>query len=127
MLLAVVHGPLYLLEPYTKQQDQIVEIALRISYSVTFGVLEPLILFKVFPEYRTEFYNFFLRYSHNTKRTWQSAEDPPDSKNIGGEGLDFGSWYSSAGNIIGEAGLPYEMNADKQKSVSFYYNEMEKV
>ncbi|CAD5219084.1 unnamed protein product [Bursaphelenchus okinawaensis] len=128
MLLAVVHFPLYVLSSHINRQDPILEILLRIAYAVMFGLLEPITLFKLFPEYRTEFYSFFLRYSHNTKRTWQSAEDPPESKeDVGKEGLDFGSWYSSAGNIIGEAGVPYEMNADKQKSVSFYYNEMEKV
>lgn len=49
-----------------------------------------------------------------------------DDKTVGDVGLNFGSWYSTAGNIIGEAGVPYEMNADKQKSISFYCNEMEK-
>jgi hypothetical protein len=36
-------------------------------------------------------------------------------------GLDFGSWYSSGGNIVGECGIPYEMDADKQRSISFYH------
>jgi hypothetical protein len=34
-----------------------------------------------------------------------NLEDPPvESKTAG---IDFGSWYSSGGNIIGECGVPY--------------------
>lgn len=32
----------------------------------------------------------------------------------------FGSWYSSAGNIIGEAGLPLPDSSNKERSISFY-------
>ena len=47
------------------------------------------------------------------------------SKSREGNHDDFGSWYSSTGNVIGEAGVPYargELDADKQKSVSFFYD-----
>jgi hypothetical protein len=45
------------------------------------------------------------------------SDDPPaEDKAVGNIGLDFGSWYSSAGNIVGECGVPYEFNAEKQRS-----------
>lgn len=51
-------------------------------------------------------------------------DDPPLPKHVGAVGLEFGSWYSTTGNIIGEAGVPYEVDADKQRSVSYYYSEV---
>lgn len=99
------------------------------------GVIQPMILLKLFPDYRMEIKKFFCRNLNNNKRTWQSAGDnfilfhnkhflgdPPVAFNVSSQvdGLDFGSWYSSAGNIVGEFGIPYEINADKQRSVSFY-------
>ena len=59
------------------------------------------------------------------KRTWQSADDPPvPNRSMGNSGWDmFGSFYTTAGNIIGEAGVPMELNAEVQRSVSFYYKD----
>jgi hypothetical protein len=59
------------------------------------------------------------------KRNWQSADDPPaPNKSVGTSGWDiFGSFHSMTGNIVGEAGIPLELNADIQRSVSFYYKE----
>lgn len=52
-------------------------------------------------------------------------DDPPVNKHHESSDPVFGSWYSTGGNIVGEAGIPAAYDADKQKSVSFYYNEME--
>ncbi|KAL3090082.1 hypothetical protein niasHS_006534 [Heterodera schachtii] len=59
------------------------------------------------------------------KRTWQSADDPPlPNRSAATSGWDlFGSFHSTTGNIIGDAGIPMELNADKQRSVSFYYKD----
>jgi len=43
---------------------------------------------------------------------------------VGTSGWDiFGSFHSTTGNIIGDAGIPMELNADVQRSVSFYYKD----
>lgn len=73
MMLFVVHFPLYVMRKEVQLHDPTVEVILRITYATFMGLTEPIVLIKFFPEYRTEFLNFFLRYSQNTKRTWQSA------------------------------------------------------
>lgn len=53
----------------------------------------------------------------------EHLDDPPDE---GGsvhhaDHLREGSWISTTGNIIGEAGVPIELNAHEQRSISFFY------
>lgn len=51
------------------------------------------------------------------------SDDPPaevEHKDRFGDENPFGSWYSSAGNVTGEAGLPI----GNERSVSFYYDKM---
>ncbi|KAI6176128.1 hypothetical protein M3Y97_00764900 [Aphelenchoides bicaudatus] len=118
-----IHSPVWFLKPKLDGAD---EICLRMFYAGVMAIVQPLILLKLFPDYLSEIRKFF--FNHSNKRNWQSAEDPPteNDKKIGG--LDFGSWYSTGGNILGEAGVPYviELDAERQKSISFYYNEMER-
>ncbi|KAI1729905.1 Serpentine Receptor, class TX [Ditylenchus destructor] len=106
--------------PGREFRDGSKEIALRVSQAVFLGLLQPLNNLFVLPRFRSQLLEFCGAKEH--ARTWQSADDPPAMKTIEGkDGLYFGSWYSTAGNIIGEAGVPYELDAEKQRSVSFFY------
>lgn len=66
-----IHVPVWLFcRPKLESSD---EICIRMFYAAVMGILQPIILFKLFPDYWIEMKNFFSKYSHNAKRTWQSA------------------------------------------------------
>ncbi|VDL67615.1 unnamed protein product [Nippostrongylus brasiliensis] len=85
-------------------------------------VLQPLWYVLVMPEFISNTRMVFNQYGHSTERKWQSADDPPqdvyEHKDRFGDGNPFGSWYSSAGNVNGEAGIP----TGNERSISFYYD-----
>lgn len=66
-----IHLPIWIFfRPKVETSD---EVCLRMFYAGIMGVIQPIILLKLFPDYWIEMKNFFLKYSQNTKRTWQSA------------------------------------------------------
>lgn len=112
-------------EQLQNQKINGIEYIIRFSQGVAYGIIQPGPSILLLPKYYEALKVFWNKYAHNTKRNWESADDPPVNKNQNSSDPVFGSWYSSAGNICGEAGVPVEFNADKQRSISFYYNEME--
>uniref|UniRef100_A0A914I414 Uncharacterized protein n=1 Tax=Globodera rostochiensis TaxID=31243 RepID=A0A914I414_GLORO len=84
---------------------------------------QPLLDVLLLPEFLKKIGDFFNL--TELKRTWQSADDPPvPNRSVATSGWDmFGSFHSHTGNIIGEAGLPMQLNASVQRSVSFYYKD----
>ncbi|KAI6221213.1 Srtx-1 [Aphelenchoides besseyi] len=124
LMALAAHLPIWILR--NPRLNEIDEILLRMVLASVLSLLQPIGVMWLFPEYLAEMRKFFAKYSHGTKRTWQSADDPPtDQKSFKQAGLDFGSFYSSGGNVIGEFGVPFEvtMDASKQRSISFYYQE----
>jgi hypothetical protein len=49
------------------------EICLRMIYAGVIGLIQPIFLLKLFPDYWCETKKLFCKYSQNTKRNWQSA------------------------------------------------------
>lgn len=99
------------------------DVLVRIPLYTVVCVLQPLWYVMVMPEFCNNAGLLFNQYGHNTERKWQSADDPPaevEHKDRFGDENPFGSWYSSAGNVTGEAGLPI----GNERSVSFYYDKM---
>lgn len=93
------------------------EIIARLLHGFGVCVCQPAIYYVVCSSFAGGVSIFFRRYSHNTKRQWQSASDPPKARGV--NEVCSGSWYSSAGNIIGEAGLPIESSREERK-VCYY-------
>uniref|UniRef100_A0A0K0ESI0 G-protein coupled receptors family 2 profile 2 domain-containing protein n=1 Tax=Strongyloides stercoralis TaxID=6248 RepID=A0A0K0ESI0_STRER len=77
--------------------------------------------------YKKAFIKTFQKYIKDNTRTWQSADDPPVNFINNGSRNSFssmfGSWYSTTGNIIGEAGVPKIDEYYKNISISFYCEE----
>ncbi|KHN84098.1 hypothetical protein Tcan_16920 [Toxocara canis] len=98
------------------------DVISRIIYGISVCICQPAIYFAVLGIFREDVIFLLKRYSHNTKRQWVSADDPPVEvdHDIAGTATQFGSWYSSAGNIIGEAGMPSAESSNKERSISFY-------
>ncbi|KIH48570.1 hypothetical protein ANCDUO_21359, partial [Ancylostoma duodenale] len=109
-----------------------------IPYYTIVGVLQPFWYVLAMPEFTNSMSLLFNQYGHNTDRKWQSAgtnaclqpcctdkpprasDDPPhnaEHTDPHGDSNPFGSWYSAAGNVTGEAGLP----VGNERSISFYY------
>ncbi|KAK0400157.1 hypothetical protein QR680_003381 [Steinernema hermaphroditum] len=117
-----VHLPMMAISSFSAQNEearQTQDFLLRLSQAILVGILQPGVYLIVSPSFFTSAQIIFNRYSYNTKRTWQSYHDPPEEKHEGDE-PHFGSWYNTAGNITGEAGVPYELDADVERSISFY-------
>ncbi|CEF59495.1 GPCR, family 2, secretin-like-containing protein [Strongyloides ratti] len=77
-------------------------------------------------KYKKAFTKTFQKYIKDNTRTWQSADDPPINfmnKSRNSFSSMFGSWYSTTGNIIGEAGVPKVDEYHKNISISFYCEE----
>jgi carbon starvation protein CstA len=53
--------------------ENVDEVYLRMIFAGIMGILQPIGLFFIFPEYFVEIKKFFSKYSQNTKRNWQSA------------------------------------------------------
>ncbi|KAF7637928.1 hypothetical protein Mgra_00002631 [Meloidogyne graminicola] len=102
------------------EQKFLQEILIRIWQSLLIGLLEPILDIIFIPQFPAEIFSFFNL--NKMKRTWQSVDDPPRQNQIvGSSGFDiFGSFHSITGNIIGEAGIPMELNADIQRSLKFF-------
>ncbi|TMS38730.1 hypothetical protein L596_005387 [Steinernema carpocapsae] len=115
-----VHLPMMAITNMTQNEDakHTREFLLRLSQAILVGILQPGVYLIVSPSFFTSARIIFNRYSYNTKRTWQSSNDPPDEKHDDGDEPNFGSWYSTTGNITGDAGVP--LDADIERSVSFY-------
>ncbi|VDK48701.1 unnamed protein product [Anisakis simplex] len=98
------------------------DVISRILYGISVCICQPIIYFAILSTFRDDVSSVFKRYSHNTKREWISAGDPPlqVGRELTGANTQFGSWYSLTGNIIGEAGLPTIESSYKERSVSFY-------
>ncbi|CCD62049.1 G-protein coupled receptors family 1 profile domain-containing protein [Caenorhabditis elegans] len=120
-----VHVPLLVIARTTEGHELIAikDHIIRVSYWIFVIIFQPLWHFLILSSFQSNVYSLFNRYSENTERKWQSANDPPED---GATHLDrhgspnpFGSWYSMTGNITGEAGLP----VGNERSVSFYYQE----
>uniref|UniRef100_A0AC35G600 Uncharacterized protein n=1 Tax=Panagrolaimus sp. PS1159 TaxID=55785 RepID=A0AC35G600_9BILA len=137
-LIISVHLPIILFNAKLHQQQQQpsklemnqqntnkIEYYIRFLQGILFGLIQPIISIFLLPKYSDAIKQFWNQYAHNTKRDWQSVDDPPVNKHHESSDPVFGSWYSTGGNIVGEAGIPAAYDADKQKSVSFYCNEME--
>ncbi|CAJ0601737.1 unnamed protein product [Cylicocyclus nassatus] len=117
-----VHVPLLFLyrTPSMNQLDDIKDFLVRIPYYTFVGALQPLWYVLAMPEFSNNIRLLFNQYGQNTERKWQSADDPPqsvDNMDPHGDVNPWGSWYSSAGNVTGEAGLPL----GNERSISFYY------
>ncbi|WKY05862.1 hypothetical protein Q1695_006236 [Nippostrongylus brasiliensis] len=118
-----IHTPLLLM--LSQQNGQLRELrdllARMLLYTIV-CVLQPLWYVLVMPEFISNTRMVFNQYGHSTERKWQSADDPPqdiyEHKDRFGDGNPFGSWYSSAGNVNGEAGIP----TGNERSISFYYD-----
>uniref|UniRef100_A0A1I7V0H1 G_PROTEIN_RECEP_F1_2 domain-containing protein n=1 Tax=Caenorhabditis tropicalis TaxID=1561998 RepID=A0A1I7V0H1_9PELO len=120
-----VHVPLLLIAR-TPEGHELVSIKdhiIRVSYWIVVIIFQPLWHLMVLSSFQTNIYYLFNRYSENTERKWQSANDPPEDApahfDRHGSPNPFGSWYSMTGNINGEAGVP----VGNERSVSFYYQE----
>ncbi|EYB88056.1 hypothetical protein Y032_0253g272 [Ancylostoma ceylanicum] len=135
-----VHIPLLVIygTPGNGQLDDVKDFIVRIPYYTIVGVLQPLWYVLAMPEFTNNMSLLFNQYGHNTDRKWQSAgtnarpqsrctyksptasDDPPhnaEHTDPHGDLNPFGSWYSAAGNVTGEAGLP----VGNERSISFYY------
>ncbi|CAB3409495.1 unnamed protein product [Caenorhabditis bovis] len=95
---------------------------IRISFWVFVIICQPLWHLFILSNFQNNVHSMFNKYSENTERKWQSATDPPPDQNTHydrhGSPNPFGSWYSTTGNIAGEAGVPI----GNERSVSFYYD-----
>uniref|UniRef100_A0A8R1DFU8 Uncharacterized protein n=1 Tax=Caenorhabditis japonica TaxID=281687 RepID=A0A8R1DFU8_CAEJA len=120
-----VHVPLLLIARTNEGRELMVikDHIARVSYWIVVIVFQPLWYIMILTSFQQNVHSLFNRYSHNTERKWQSANDPPEETpahlDRHGSPNPFGSWYSMTGNITGEAGL----NIENQRSVSFYYND----
>uniref|UniRef100_A0A1I7YAY4 G protein-coupled receptor n=1 Tax=Steinernema glaseri TaxID=37863 RepID=A0A1I7YAY4_9BILA len=117
-----VHLPMMAISSFSTQNDesrQAQDFLLRLSQAILVGILQPGVYLIVSPSFVSSARIIFNRYTYNTKRTWQSAQDPPEEKHDRDD-PHFGSWYNTSGNIIGEAGIPFELDADVERSISFY-------
>jgi len=121
-------SPIPRYSPPTVEPDN--ELSIRIVTSLLLGVVQQAASLVFLPNYTERVLDFFN--PHDSKRTWQAMNDPPGGgpapTRVGPDGihrppLEFGSFFSSAGNIIGEAGIPYnmELDAEAQRSISFFY------
>ncbi|XGW28637.1 hypothetical protein V3C99_008426 [Haemonchus contortus] len=117
-----VHLPLLFVQnsPERTQLQEFRDVLIRLPFYSVVSVLQPLWYVLAMPEFCTNASLLFNQYGHDTERKWQSADDPPQGDHVDrfGDQNPFGSWYSSAGNVTGEAGLP----VGNERSVSFYYD-----
>uniref|UniRef100_A0A1I7XDN5 G_PROTEIN_RECEP_F1_2 domain-containing protein n=1 Tax=Heterorhabditis bacteriophora TaxID=37862 RepID=A0A1I7XDN5_HETBA len=118
-----VHVPLLFVSrsPKGSEMETLKDFLIRLSYYIIVPILQPLWYVFIMPEFHTNISMLFNQYSYNTERKWQSADDPPREPHhvdIHGDVNPFGSWYSTTGNIAGEAGVPVVGN---ERSISFYY------
>uniref|UniRef100_A0A915CU57 Uncharacterized protein n=1 Tax=Ditylenchus dipsaci TaxID=166011 RepID=A0A915CU57_9BILA len=123
LMAACMHIPIFLFQRTSLVLDDSSsrEVVFRVAQALLLGIVQPISNLFVLPRFFPTVNELFA--GKEAERDWQGADDPPMPKNTDGKpGMFFGSWYSSTGNIIGEAGVPYELNADKQRSVSFYYD-----
>lgn len=132
LTLSSIHIPLIIesttdnLTPVSlRKETNKTEYIIRFAQCLAYGIIQPGFSIILLPKYYDAFKGCFNKYTHNTKRNWESVDDPPVNKHEASSDPVFGSWYSTTGNICGEAGVPVTFNADEQRSVSFYYNEME--
>ncbi|CAI4227750.1 unnamed protein product [Auanema sp. JU1783] len=106
-------------ERFVSPSGGLIDYSLRTFYCIFVPTLQPLIYTFFVPVFNTRVQLVFNRYSHSTKREWLSASDPPPApgevKDKYGEVNPFGSWYSSTGNVVGEAGLPMEMKSNIER------------
>ncbi|CAI2350975.1 unnamed protein product [Caenorhabditis sp. 36 PRJEB53466] len=120
-----IHVPLLLIArtPEGHELISIKDHIVRVSYWIIVIIFQPLWHLLILSTFQSNVYSLFNRYSHNTERKWQSANDPPEEGPVHldrhGSPNPFGSWYSMTGNITGEAGVPI----GNERSVSFYYKE----
>lgn len=71
LLLLALHAPLQLLG--RPGHGAALELHLRASYALVLGLGGPVLALLLVPGFRSRAVRFFHRYSHDTKRTWQSA------------------------------------------------------
>ncbi|PIC34021.1 hypothetical protein B9Z55_013797 [Caenorhabditis nigoni] len=120
-----VHVPLLLIARTTEGHELIAikDHIIRVSYWIIVIIFQPLWHVLILNSFQSNVYSLFNRYSANTERKWQSANDPPEDVpahlDRHGSPNPFGSWYSMTGNITGEAGVP----VGNERSVSFYYQD----
>ncbi|PAV88762.1 hypothetical protein WR25_24310 [Diploscapter pachys] len=123
-----IHLPMLFLEQvkHSRHYMAVKDYIIRMSYALVVPIFQPMWHLIIIEKYSENIGLFFNRYSYNTERKWQSMSDPPLERtevhrvhlDRHGDVNPFGSWYSSTGNVAGEAGIP----VDQQRSVSFYNN-----
>ncbi|CAI5449420.1 unnamed protein product [Caenorhabditis angaria] len=120
-----VHIPLLLISRTTQGHQMLLlkDYLIRISYWIFVIIFQPIWYLMILTKFQQNVNLLFNKYSDNTQRNWQSADDPPVEGGAAhldrhGSPNPFGSWYSMTGNIAGEAGVP----VGNQRSVSFYYD-----
>uniref|UniRef100_A0AC35U932 G_PROTEIN_RECEP_F1_2 domain-containing protein n=1 Tax=Rhabditophanes sp. KR3021 TaxID=114890 RepID=A0AC35U932_9BILA len=91
----------------------------RLCQTILIIILQPFLYYIVLLKFKKAFTQTFEKYIQNPRRTWQSADDPPEEYS-GDINSIYGSWYSMSGNITGEAGIPTVNDFHNAASVSFY-------
>uniref|UniRef100_A0A7E4W3P8 G_PROTEIN_RECEP_F1_2 domain-containing protein n=1 Tax=Panagrellus redivivus TaxID=6233 RepID=A0A7E4W3P8_PANRE len=125
--LVSVHLPILITETSNLTDNRLThltEYGIRLTQGALFASGQILVIF-ILPKYTQAMKEFWTQSADTTKRNWQSVDDPPVNNNMESSDPVFGSWYSTGGNIIGEAGVPNEINAGNQRSISFYCNQIE--
>uniref|UniRef100_A0A0N4Z3X6 G_PROTEIN_RECEP_F1_2 domain-containing protein n=1 Tax=Parastrongyloides trichosuri TaxID=131310 RepID=A0A0N4Z3X6_PARTI len=95
----------------------------RCAQTFFFLMSQNLMYYFLLEPYNLSFKRTFQKYMKNNIRTWQSADDPPSNfitRSRHSFSSMFGSWYSTGGNICGEAGIPDVNDFHRNISISFY-------
>ncbi|CAD6194820.1 unnamed protein product [Caenorhabditis auriculariae] len=121
-----VHIPLLFISrtPEGHEMSVLRDLIVRLTASILVSAMQPMWYYFILSAFQANVYTLFNKYTENTERKWQSADDPPrephEHVDIHGSPNPFGSWYSMTGNINGEAGIP----VGNERSISFYYDNM---
>ncbi|CAJ0571493.1 unnamed protein product, partial [Mesorhabditis spiculigera] len=138
-----VHLPLLFTQKNAAADDLLIlrDFFIRICLGLCVSIASPLLLISLCPQFSHNVYMLFNKYSHNTKRQWQSASDPPREEGDGDNNSEpggkedyadavvnmFGSFYSTGGGPMGDVGTITHLDrANNERSISFYYQESPK-
>ncbi|CAJ0930866.1 unnamed protein product, partial [Mesorhabditis belari] len=139
-----VHLPLLFIHKGSTAEMAILrDFFIRICLAICVTIASPILLSSLCPQFSHNVYMLFNKYSHNTKRQWQSASDPPKGEALDHEEGDhpgkdefadaavnmFGSFYSATGAPMGlgeTGGNNHVDRANHERSISFYYQDSPK-
>ncbi|KAE9553385.1 hypothetical protein FO519_003395 [Halicephalobus sp. NKZ332] len=106
-------------EQTASQRINKTEYLIRFSQSIAYEIIQPGLSIAFLPKYYNGLKVFFNKYTHNTKRNWESVDDPPVNKHLDSSDPDGGKHRSNSAGIyvVGISKNPLSYDADGQAQV----------